>query len=63
MQVKYFPGTDTLYLELRDVSASETYDLDEDMTVDVDAGGKLCAITIEHATRNAGAPRISYEVI
>ncbi len=36
---------------------------DEDMTVDVDAGGKLCAITIEHATRNAGAPRISYEVI
>jgi uncharacterized protein YuzE len=40
---------------------SETRDLDEDTLLDVDAEGKICSMTIEHASTRAGAPEVSYE--
>jgi len=42
---------------------AETRDLDENTILDVDAGGNICAITIEHASQRAGIPRFSYEQI
>jgi uncharacterized protein YuzE len=31
--------------------------------LDVDARGNLCAITMEHASKRADAPRFSYEEV
>lgn len=63
MKIRYFADTDTLHIEFRDVAVAETRDLDEDTILDLDQQGEICAMTIEHASRRAGAPQLSYEQI
>jgi len=63
MKIKYFAGTDTLYIEFRDGTVVETRDLDENTVLDVDAQGNICFITVEHASQRAGAPQFSYEQV
>jgi uncharacterized protein YuzE len=63
MKVRYFADTDTLLIEFRDVPVAETRDLDENTVLDVDAQGNICAITVEHASKRAGAPNFSYEEV
>lgn len=55
MTITYFPETDTLYIELSDAPIVETRDVDEDVLVEFDAEGRLCAITVEHARERGGA--------
>jgi uncharacterized protein YuzE len=61
MKIKYFQDTDTLYIELRDTIVSETRDLDDDTLLDLDADGRVCAITLEHAKERADLGRFSVE--
>lgn len=63
MRVRYFANTDTLLIQFSDEAVAETRDLDEDTLLDVDARGNLCAITMEHASKRADAPRFSYEEV
>ena len=63
MKVRYFSDTDTLLIEFRDSPVAETRDLDENTVLDVDVEGNICSITIEHASRRAGAPQFSYEQV
>ncbi len=63
MKVKYFSDTDTLYIELYPAKVDETRDLDEDTLLDLDAAGRLCALTIEHASDRMDIPAFSYEHI
>ena len=46
MKVKYSQNTDTLYIEFRSSGIVETKDLDENTQLDVDAEGRICALTI-----------------
>jgi uncharacterized protein YuzE len=63
MRVRYFEDTDTLLIEFREASVTETRDLDENTVIDLDADGNICAMTVEHASRRTGVPRFSYEQI
>jgi len=63
VRIRYFSGTDTLFIEFRDASVAETRDLDENTILDVDSQGNICAITIEHASMRADIPRFSYEQV
>lgn len=63
MRVRYFEDTDTLLIEFRDSTPSETRELDENTYLDVDDGGHICSITIEHASTRADAPKFSYEKV
>ena len=63
MRIRYFAGTDTLLIELRNAPVPETRDLDENILLDVDAVGSICAITIEHASEYADIPQFSYELV
>ena len=63
MKAQYFEDTDTLYITFRSNSPVETRDLDENTILDVDANGNICSITIEHASKRAGAPGFSYEQV
>ena len=63
MKVKYFPDTDTLYIEFRPDAVAETRDLDENTLLELDAAGQICAITVEHATERTGIPTFSYEQV
>ena len=63
MKIQYFQETDTLYIELKTAEVAETKDLDENTLLDMDRDGKLCGITIEHASQRADIPRFSYEQV
>ena len=63
MRIRYFAETDTLHIEFRDVPVAETRDLDENTLLDLDAEGKISAITVEHASERAGIPEFSYEQV
>jgi uncharacterized protein YuzE len=56
MKVQYFKDTDTLYIEFRDSNIAETRDLDENTVIDLDEGGNICAITMEHASTRTEIP-------
>ena len=63
MNVRYFTDTDTLLIQLSDSPVAETRDFDEDTILDLDPHGRVCAITIEHASQRAGAPELTYEQV
>ncbi|MGE0359020.1 MAG: DUF2283 domain-containing protein [Burkholderiales bacterium] len=63
MRIRYFKDTDTLLIEFKDVPVAETRDLDENTTLDVDAKGNICSITVEHASQRAGIPEFSFEQV
>lgn len=53
MNIKYFQDTDTLYIEFRKDTVTETRDLDEDTLLDLNAAGNIVAITVEHARQRS----------
>ena len=64
MKIRYFQDTDTLYIEFRSAEVAETRDLDEDTLLDIDADGKICGITLEHAHKRVeDIPNVSFERI
>jgi uncharacterized protein YuzE len=63
MNVRDYRDTDTLYIEFRSSGLVETKDLDENTQLDVDAQGRLCALTIEHARERADLHHFSFEQV
>ncbi len=63
MRIRYFKDTDTLLIEFKEALVAETRDLDENTTLDVDAHGNICSITVEHASQRAGIPEFSFEQV
>jgi uncharacterized protein YuzE len=63
MKIQYFQDTDTLYIELRPSLVTGTRDLDENTLIELDDGGGLCAITVEHAGERVEWPSFSFERI
>ena len=63
MKVTYFADTDTLYLELCAEPIEESRDLDEQTLLEFDSGGRLCAITVEHASERIGVRSFSFEEV
>lgn len=61
MKTKYFRNTDTLYIELDSTEVEESRDLDENTLLELDRDGRLCAITIEHASDRMSIPSFSFE--
>ncbi len=51
MKIRYFPDTDTLYINLRDKPSAETEEISEEVIVNFDAEGSVVGITIDHATQ------------
>jgi uncharacterized protein YuzE len=63
MKIKYFQDTDTLYIEFRADRIAETRDLDENTLLELDDQGRVCAMTMEHASQRTDIPGFSYEQI
>ncbi len=63
MKIKYFPETDTLYIEFKAGDIVESKDLDENTVLDLDRSGNICAMTIEHARERTDVPQFSFEQV
>ena len=58
MKIKYFPQTDSLYIEFKPAEVAESRDFDKDTILDLDRRGNICGITIEHAKFRTECPPI-----
>ncbi|MGH8154042.1 MAG: DUF2283 domain-containing protein [Rhodanobacteraceae bacterium] len=63
MKIKYFQDTDTLYIEFGSGQIAESRDLDENTLIEFDEQGRICALTMEHASQRTDIPGFSYEQI
>jgi uncharacterized protein YuzE len=63
MKIRYFPDTDTVYIELTGKEVAETRDLNENTIIDLDADGNLVAITLEHARELANILDFSFQQV
>jgi uncharacterized protein YuzE len=63
MKIKYFENTDTVYIEFRDDTIVESRDLDENTLLELDAAGRVCAMTMEHASERMNAKNFSCEQV
>ncbi len=63
MKIKYYQDTDTLYIEFRGDKIVETSDLDENTLLELDDQGRVCAMTMEHASQRTDVPGFSYEQV
>ncbi len=61
MKIKYFTDTDTALLEFSKKAVAETREVSENVYVDLDAAGNLVNMTIEHAKRAAGLPKVAVQ--
>ena len=62
MQAKYFADTDTLVLTFSAHDIAETYDLNEDVLVEVDKNGRVVSMTVEHAKQQTDVNEFSYQL-
>ena len=63
MKIKYFSDTDTALVEFSGRKVAETKEINENISIDLDASGNLVAMTIEHARQQASLSSLSYEQI
>ncbi len=62
MQAKYFSDTDTLLLTFSNQAITETYDLNEDVLIEVDKDGHVVSMTVEHAKDQTDVNEFSYQL-
>jgi len=62
MHAKYFSGTDTLLLTFNEHDIAETYDLNEDILIEVDKDGHVVSMTVEHAKDQTDVNEFSYQL-
>lgn len=58
MKVHYYPETDSLYIELKDVASVESHEVCDGLVVDLGSDGAAVGLEIEHLsyfTMNSGA--------
>jgi uncharacterized protein YuzE len=61
MNIKYFEDTDTALFEFIERPISETKEISEHIYIDLDAGGNLVAMTVEHAIEKANIRSFTFE--
>ncbi|MCP9826539.1 DUF2283 domain-containing protein [Synechococcus sp. EJ6-Ellesmere] len=54
MKIRYFPDTDTLYIELADRVSSSSEAVSDNLIVDTGVLGKPVGLTLEHYSQIAG---------
>ena len=63
MHIKYFADTDTTLVEFSEKPPVETWELNENIYVDLDSEGLVVSLTIEHARQAACMEEFSYQRI
>lgn len=58
MKLRYYPETDSLYIELSGASGIEAREIVEGLVVDLDANGDVVGLDIDHASRKLDLTRI-----
>lgn len=61
MKVRYYPETDSLYLELSAIPSADTRIISDDMRADFDANGNLIGLDIDNASKHVDLAKLEAE--
>ena len=62
MKTKYFADTDTLLIQFSQRDIAETYDVNEDVIIEIDKDGRVVSMTVEHAKQQTDVNEFSYQL-
>ena len=62
MKAKYFNETDTLLINFSNKRVADTYDINENVLVEVDNKGNVVSMTFEHAKQQTDVTNFSYQL-
>lgn len=57
MTLRYYPETDSLYIELRPEPGVETVEIAEGLLADLDASGRVVGFDVDHASSDLDLAR------
>jgi uncharacterized protein YuzE len=58
MKLRYYPETDSLYIELNSAPGAEVREIVEGLVVDLDANGDVVGFDIEHASHKLDLSKV-----
>jgi uncharacterized protein YuzE len=58
MKLRYYPETDSLYIELNGAPGAEAREIVEGLVVDLDANGDVVGFDIEHASQKLDLSKV-----
>jgi uncharacterized protein YuzE len=58
MKLRYYPETDSLYIELNDAPGAKVREIVEGLVVDLDANGDVVGFDIDHASRKLDLSKV-----
>jgi uncharacterized protein YuzE len=58
MKLRYYPDTDSLYIELNSTPGAEAREIVEGLVVDLDANGDVVGFDIDHASRKLDVSKV-----
>ena len=58
MKLRYYPETDSLYIELNGAPGAEVREIVEGLVVDLDANGDVVGFDIEHASHKLDLSKV-----
>lgn len=59
MKIQYFPQTDTLYVDLAERSAADSWEIGDGIVIDVDGEGHPVGIDIDQASKHLDLETLS----
>ena len=59
MRLKYYPDTDSLYIELSSKASADSQEISEGVVLDYDAAGNIVGIDIDNASRKVDLKEIT----
>ena len=58
MKLRYYPETDSLYIEMTSAPGAEAREIVEGLVVDLDANGDVVGFDIEHASKKLDLSKV-----
>jgi uncharacterized protein YuzE len=63
MRLKYYPDTDSLYIDLSSRASAESREISEGVVLDYDADGNVVGIDIDNASRKVDLKEVTLSKI
>lgn len=63
MRLRYYPETDSFYVELRAGPGAETREVSDGLNVDFDAAGNVIGFDIDHASKRLDLSTLETEAL
>lgn len=63
MKLRYYPETDSLYVEFKAGSGAETLEVNDSVIIDIDSRGEVVGLDIDHASKRLDLSELEIEAL